>query len=72
MKDSTKKFWSPSRKLIARFAFSLGSLSVIWLIAGVLDIVPLVLALPNESGVRVHAAVTVGCLLVAAWGYWNE
>ena len=70
--STLKKCWPPSRKLIARSAFLLGSVSLIWLAAGTLEIVPLYFSLPGESPVRVHAAVTVGCLLVAAWGYWNE
>jgi hypothetical protein len=72
MKDSSKKPWQPSRKLIARSAFLMGIMSAVWLIAGILDAFPLELSLPGEGPVRVHAAVTVGCFLVAAWGYWNE
>lgn len=67
-----KTYRLPSRKLIARSALLLGSLSSIWLAAGAVEFVPLLLSLPGESGVRVHAAVTIGCLLLAAWGYWDE
>ena len=70
--DALRKCWPPSRKLAARSAFLVGVVSLIWLAAGALELVPLVLSLPGESAVRVHAVVTVGCLLVAAWGYWNE
>lgn|GEM_PF-1799615 len=66
------RLWPTSRKFIARSALLLGSISVVWLAAGTLNIVPFVLSLSGESDVRVHAAFTVGCLLIAAWGYWNE
>ncbi len=62
----------PSRILIARVALLVGMVSIAWLAAGALQLVPLVLSLPGESSIRVHAAVTVACLLLAAWGYWNE
>lgn len=60
------------RKGLARFALILGSLSMLWLVAGTFGFLPFVLSLPGESSVRVHAAVTIACLLVAAWGYWND
>jgi hypothetical protein len=53
-------------------AFVLAIGFVAWLPAGLLQIVPFVLSLPGESGLRVHAAAAVACLLVAAWGFWNE
>ena len=62
----------PWRKGFARFALILGSLSMLWLGAGAFGLFPLVLSLPGESSVRVHAAVTIACLLAAAWGYWND
>ena len=43
-----------------------------WLPLGVLNVVPFVLELPGEPSVRVHAAVAVGCLFVAAWGFWGQ
>jgi hypothetical protein len=45
---------------------------IAWLPAGLLQLVPFVLSLPGESGLRVHAAAAVACLLVAAWAYWND
>ena len=57
---------------IARAALVLGGVFVVWLPAGILDVVPFVLELPGESSIRVHAAAAVACLMVAAWGFWNE
>jgi hypothetical protein len=50
----------------------LGLLLMAWLPMGILDIVPFVMQLPGEPSIRVHAAATVACLIVAAWGFWNE
>lgn len=61
-----------TRRTIGRVAFVLAIGFVAWLPAGLLQIVPFVLSLPGESGLRVHAAAAVACLLVAAWGFWNE
>ncbi len=60
------------RRTIGRGAFLLGLVFIVWLLLGIFDIVPLMLGLPGESSVRVHAAAAVGCLMVAAWGFWNE
>ncbi|MCX7064317.1 MAG: hypothetical protein NT024_07065 [Proteobacteria bacterium] len=60
------------RRSIARAALVLGGVFVVWLPAGILDVVPFVLELPGESSIRVHAAAAVACLMVAAWGFWNE
>lgn len=63
---------SRTRVVIARVAALLGVVSALWLVAGLVAWVPLVFSLPGESHVRVHAAITVASLLVAAWGYWDE
>ena len=60
------------RRSIARAALVLGGVFVVWLPAGILDVVPFVLELPGEASIRVHAAAVVACLMVAAWGFWNE
>jgi len=44
---------------------------IVWLPLGILHVVPLVLELPGESSVRVHAGAAVGFLMVAAWGFWD-
>jgi hypothetical protein len=61
-----------TRRLMGRVAFVLAIVLVAWLPAGLLQIVPFVLSLPNESSLRVHAAAAVACLLIAAWAYWND
>jgi len=53
-------------------ALLLGLVFVVWLPAGIFDIVPFVLGFPGESSIRVHAAAAVACLMVAAWGFWND
>lgn len=60
------------RRTIGRAAIVLATVFIIWLPAGILDIVPFVFSLPGESGLRSHAGAAVLCLLVAAWGYWND
>jgi hypothetical protein len=60
------------RPTIGRAAIVLATVFIVWLPAGMLDIVPFVLSLPGESGLRSHAGAAVSCLLVAAWAYWNE
>jgi len=60
-----------TRLTIGRFAFALALALLAWLPLGVLGIVPFVLALPGEPQLRVHASAVVGCLLVAAWGFWE-
>jgi hypothetical protein len=61
-----------TRRTIGRVAFVLAIGFVVWLPAGLLEIVPFVFSLPGESRLRVHAAAAVACLLVAAWAYWND
>ena len=58
--------------MIGGGAFVLSLVFIVWLPLGVLNVVPFVLELPSEPSVRVHAAVAVGCLLVAAWGFWGQ
>ncbi len=60
------------RKKLARFIFALSILSFIWLILGMLELVPFILELPNETRLRAHASVTVIFLLLASWFFWNE
>ncbi len=60
------------RRTIGRVAIVLAAVFIVWLPAGLLDIVPFVLRLPGESGLRSHAGAAVSCLLLAAWAYWND
>ena len=59
------------QRMIGTAAFLLALVFIVWLPLGILHVVPLVLELPGESGLRVHAAAAVGCLVVAAWGFWE-
>lgn len=43
----------------------------IWLLLGMLDVVPLVLQLPGESAFRSHAGAAVLFFMIAAWGFWE-
>lgn len=60
------------RRVLATTAFVVSILLIVWLLLGVLHIVPFVLSLPGTSELRVHAGATVACLLVAAWGFWKR
>ena len=59
------------QRMIGTAAFLLALMFIVWLPLGILHVVPLVLELPGESSLRVHAAAAVGCLVVAAWGFWD-
>jgi hypothetical protein len=59
------------RRMIGKVAFTLALAFVAWIPLGALRIIPFVLELPGEPSLRVHAAAAVGCLMVAAWGFWE-
>jgi len=59
------------QRMIGMAAFLLALVFIVWLPLGILHVVPLVLELPGESSLRMHAGAAVGCLLVAAWGFWD-
>lgn len=61
-----------NRLLIARTAFIAGVLAALWLGAGLLDIVPLLHLGGSYGTLRLHTAITIGCLLISAWGYWDS
>ena len=60
------------RRRIGVGALTLGLLFGAWLPLGILNIVPFVLELAGETALRTHAGATVACLLLAAWGFWND
>ena len=70
--DSLNEGRSRLRRMLARSAFALALALVGWLALGIFDFLPFVIELPGESRVRVHAAMAVGCLIAAAWGFWDE
>ena len=57
---------------IGKAALVLGLLSVIWLILGMFNVVPLLIELPQETSIRAHASLAVIFLLIGSWAFWNE
>jgi hypothetical protein len=60
------------RRKIGKVALFLSVLAVIWLLLGMINIVPLLIELPQETSIRAHASLAVILLLVASWAFWNE
>ena len=60
------------KKKIGKAALFLALLSVIWLLLGMANVVPLLIELPNESSVRAHASIAVIFLLIGSWAFWDE
>jgi hypothetical protein len=60
------------KRKIGKVALSLAILAVIWLLLGMVNIVPFLIELPQETSIRAHASLAVILLLVASWVFWNE
>ena len=60
------------RRKIGKVALFLSLISVIWLLLGMFNMVPLLIELPQETSIRAHASLAVILLLVASWAFWNE
>ncbi|MEO8165945.1 MAG: hypothetical protein ABI619_11180 [Betaproteobacteria bacterium] len=60
------------RIAVGNVAFGLSLVFLGWLPLGILHVMPFVFALSGETSLRVHAAAAVGCLMVAAWGFWDD
>jgi len=60
------------KRKIGKAALVLGSLSVIWLILGMINVVPFLIELPQETSIRAHASLAVIFLLIGSWAFWNE
>ena len=60
------------KRKIGKAALVLGLLAVIWLILGMLNIVPFLIELPQETSIRAHASLAVIFLLIGSWAFWNE
>mgnify|MGYP005663363215 CR=1 FL=1 len=60
------------KRKIGIAALALGSLALIWLILGMINVVPLLIELPQETSIRAHASLTVIFLLIGSWAFWNE
>ena len=50
----------------------MGSLALVWLILGMINVVPFLLELPQETSIRAHASLAVIFLLIGSWAFWNE
>ena len=57
---------------IGKISLFLASLAVIWLLLGMVNIVPFLIELPQESSTRAHASLAIIFLLIASWAFWNE
>ena len=60
------------KRNIGKVALFLSLVSVLWLVLGMFNIVPLLIELPQETSIRAHASLAVILLLVASWAFWNE
>ena len=60
------------KRKIGKVAIFLAILAVIWLLLGMVNIVPFLIELPQETSIRAHASLAVILLLVASWAFWNE
>ena len=60
------------KRKIGKAALFLASLAVIWLLLGMVNILPFLIELPQESNIRAHASIAVIFLLIASWAFWNE
>ena len=60
------------KRKIGKVALFLASLSVIWLLLGMVNIVPFLIELPQETSIRAHASIAVIFLLIGSWAFWNE
>ena len=57
---------------IGKIALFLASLAVIWLLLGMVNVVPFLIELPQETTIRAHASIAVIFLLIGSWAFWNE
>jgi hypothetical protein len=60
------------KRKIGKVALFLAALAVIWLILGMINLVPFLIELPQETSIRAHASLAVIFLLIGSWAFWNE
>ena len=60
------------KRKIGIAALVLGFLALVWLILGMINVVPLLIELPQETSIRAHASLAVIFLLIGSWAFWNE
>lgn len=60
------------KRKIGITALILGLMALTWLILGMINVVPFLIELPQETSIRAHASLTVIFLLIGSWAFWNE
>ena len=60
------------KRKIGKAALILGIAALIWLLLGMINVVPFLIELPQETSVRAHASLAVIFLLIGSWAFWNE
>ena len=60
------------KRQIGKLALVLGFLALIWLLLGMINVVPFLIELPQETSIRAHASLAVIFLLIGSWAFWNE
>jgi len=60
------------KRKIGKAALVLASLALVWLILGMINVVPFLIELPQETSIRAHASLAVIFLLIGSWAFWNE
>ena len=60
------------KRKIGKVAFALGIFALIWLLLGMINVVPFLIELEQETSIRAHASLAVIFLLIGSWAFWNE
>ena len=60
------------KRKIGKAALVLGFLALIWLLLGMINVVPFLIELEQETSIRAHASLAVIFLLIGSWAFWNE
>ena len=60
------------KRKIGKVAFVLGIVALIWLLLGMINVVPFLIELEQETSIRAHASLAVIFLLIGSWAFWNE
>ena len=60
------------KRKIGKVAFVLGIVALIWLLLGMINVVPFLIELEQETSIRAHASLAVVFLLIGSWAFWNE
>ena len=60
------------KRQIGKLALVLGIVALIWLLLGMINVVPFLIELEQETSIRAHASLAVIFLLIGSWAFWNE